>query len=258
MVIVKRIFKKNIIHYKSIRGNFRKLNEDCTLHCMKNNLLIMVVCDGMGGHKHGKTASNIAAQQLINKFKTTNFNIKWGTNNYKTWLVENINYVKKYMKEYAKNCISDDYMDMGTTLLVCIYDQQHLYIANVGDSRLYLIDKINNLKLVTKDQNISNENFNISNFHTTFGKMLISALGPTKNLKIDTYCIKNFQGYLLMCTDGLYNFLNDYYIRKIICSKISNQNKVKRLIEQALANLSTDNITAMLLQVDPPSKSKLL
>lgn len=164
------------------------------------------------------------------------------------------------MINYAK--IHPDTSDMGTTVVAALIANQKVYIINIGDSRLY---KLHHHKIyqITTDQNMENsveyrerqelefqgqykKQYNVH----TFWKVLTSALGPTKTLKIDTYVIEDIAGTYLLTTDGIHDYVDDTDLVDVLSSSNKLNDKVKILIDRALENLSTDNLTGLIFEID--------
>lgn len=73
-------------------------------------------------------------------------------------------------------------------------------------------------------------------------------MGPTKNLKIDTYVIEDIKGQYLLTTDGIHDYIDEIDLIETLKSANKLNDKVKILIDRALENLSTDNLTGIVLK----------
>ncbi|WP_237243871.1 PP2C family protein-serine/threonine phosphatase [Spiroplasma clarkii] len=164
------------------------------------------------------------------------------------------------MKEYANSYTKT--LDMGTTLTAILLVNNEAFVINIGDSRTY---KLVNSKLfqVTTDQNLWNstpeaerQDIQASGVYgerandVTFWKVLTSALGPKKTLKIDTYYIDKPYGTYILTTDGVH----DYIDNDITAATLTNQNttlkeKCKIIVEDAKENMSTDNLSILIIEV---------
>lgn len=251
--------KFKIVNLSDI-GNYRKSNQDYLgYEKNKNGDLFAIVCDGMGGHAHGEIASKIAVMTFLAHFKGAKFS---GLSNSEInhWLHDSIEKVVKVMKEYANQ--HPEALDMGTTLTAILITNHKAFVINIGDSRTYkYVD--NKLFLVTKDQNLWNaasqeeqEKVRSSTIQgsrmneLTYWKVLTSALGPKKTLKIDTYLINDIKGTYLLTTDGIHDYIDEESIVEIMDSKAKLKNKGQEMIDYAKGNLSTDNLSILLLEVD--------
>ncbi|AGM26401.1 phosphorylated protein phosphatase [Spiroplasma syrphidicola EA-1] len=246
--------------FKTDIGAYRSSNQDNFDFATNNyNNHLAIVCDGMGGHQHGEVASKIAVEEMINYFHNVNFNAM-SDEEINQWFRNTILVIQNEMINYAK--IHPDTSDMGTTVVAALLANQKVYIINIGDSRLY---KLHNHKIyqITTDQNMENsveyrerqelefqgqykKQYNVH----TFWKVLTSALGPTKTLKIDTYVVEDIAGTYLLTTDGIHDYVDDTDLVDVLSSSNKLNDKVKILIDRALENLSTDNLTGLIFEID--------
>ena len=136
---------------------------------------------------------------------------------------------------------------MGTTLVVATVIDRTLYFANVGDSRLYLVnDKI---KQLSKDHSLVQEMVRLGGINQDEAKIhpdkniITRAIGAKDNVEIDffEYRLKK-SDMILMCTDGLSNMVEDEEIFRIAKSSRDIVEIVERLIESANNNGGKDNI----------------
>jgi serine/threonine protein phosphatase PrpC len=252
------------MNYKSFGfsdpGKINKKNEDSFL--CNNDEGLFLVADGMGGHASGEKASKLAIQ-AINEFvfKSRTEETKWPVP-YKTDLSLELNRLMAgvflanlHIRETGD---SDSSMKgMGTTISGALVDGESLAIVNVGDSRAYRIrDKI--IKQITIDHSLVMEHARSGIIsEQEIGQhplkhILTRALGHINTVsKIDTFIsdIRPKDLYML-CTDGLYNMIDDDKIIKIIESVQDNSLYKIGLSLVLEANLSggMDNITVVLIQ----------
>ncbi|WP_342252490.1 PP2C family protein-serine/threonine phosphatase [Spiroplasma endosymbiont of Amphibalanus improvisus] len=251
--------EKIIFCSKTDVGQYRTSNQDYVGHSSNAyGQHIAIVCDGMGGHKHGDKASELCVNRLIEMFNEKDFS-KSSDSDINDWLIDTIYSIQDYMLKFTiKN---PEYGDMGTTLVTAVMSNSKIFVANVGDSRLY---KLHNNKIyqITEDQNIYNsttqdertkllQNPHLKNKYNedTFWKILTSALGPTKKMKIDTYIIKDTPGQYILTTDGIHDFLDTSEMYNILKSNKKADDKLKDIIQLALDNFSTDNLSALLFEI---------
>jgi len=246
----------------SDKGNFRKNNQDFIAYKEnKFGQFFAVVCDGMGGHASGEIASKIACENILNLFENEDFS-KFGKNKIDKWFRLAILASKKKMEEYA--FMHPDSLDMGTTLTALLITEIGAFVVNVGDSRTYKIVD-DQLKQITIDQNLLNEDFSVKEEmklkkksaslginlnEITYWKILVSALGPTKNLKIDTFYLKNPKGKYLLTTDGVHDYIDIEESYQILTKKEKSKNQAKALVEIAKMNLSKDNLSLIIVEVE--------
>jgi serine/threonine protein phosphatase PrpC len=251
------------MNYKSFGfsdpGKINKNNEDSFL--CNNNEGLFLVADGMGGHASGETASKMAVETVNEFIIASRANeIAWPIAYRKDLSLEtNRILAGTYLgnlriKEASESDAS--LKGMGTTISGAIIDGENLAVINVGDSRLYRIrDK--EIKQITTDHSLAMEHFKsgiISEEEAgehPLRHILTRALGHINvSSKIDVFKseIVNKDMYLI-CSDGLYNMVNDNRLLKIIDS-VQDKSLYKIGLSLVLeANLAggIDNITVVLL-----------
>lgn len=227
-------------------GKKRIANEDSYFvsEFIENNGYI-IVADGMGGHKGGATASKMTVDCIRECFSK---NLKF----------ENQSEIRKILKESIEKANKTVYdaaqkdsmlIGMGTTVVLCLVEDNNLYIANVGDSRLYHIskDKINQ---VTKDHSVVQElidrgeiSENEAESHPN-KNLITRAVGSSEEIEIDFY---KFQAQkddiIVICTDGLSNMIRKDEIKKIVTDEDNLELAVKKLVDEANNRGGFDNIT---------------
>ncbi|WBX35940.1 PP2C family protein-serine/threonine phosphatase [Mycoplasma capricolum] len=243
----------------SEKGNFRKENQDY-LNYYKNSdgSFLAIICDGMGGHKCGEIASRLAVNTFVDLFKKSNFKQKESKEIF-SWLENSISYIINVMKKYVESFI--EAKDMGTTLSAILIANNNAHIINIGDSRIYHL-KDQHFNQVTIDQNLMNSNYDMQKIkkqaqkyygtkfnENTYWKSLTSALGPTKKLKIDSYFLKDSNGLFCLTTDGIHDFIDIKTFKDYLDLKSSLKTKAKNIIKYSINNLSTDNLSIILLEV---------
>jgi len=240
-------------------GKINKKNEDAFL--CNNDEGLFLIADGMGGHASGETASKLAIQ-TINEFviKSRAEEVKWPMT-YRTDISLETNRI--LAGTYLANLsireageLDPSARGMGTTIAGAIIDGEELAIINVGDSRVYRI-RDNNIKQITTDHSLAMEHVRngiISERDVgqhPLRHILTRALGHLNTgSKIDFFIseIKQKDIYMI-CSDGLYNMVNDDRILKIIGSVQDNSLYKIGLSLVLEANLSggMDNITVILI-----------
>ncbi len=232
-------------------GNQRKNNEDAiflSLDPLGSLSNLFIVADGMGGHRGGEYASQYAIQYFCDYIKQNHFNITKQT--IVTILVEGVLYANE--KLYTISMKQDELRGMGTTFIVATIFNDHLYIANVGDSRLYLLDQ--EIKKITCDHSLVEEMVRKGNLsedeaeHYPNKNIITRAVGTEKTDQVDTYIVKLLPGqWILMCSDGLTNMLTDEEIQDIVQSNQKLEAKVDHLIHVANDKGGFDNISVILI-----------
>ncbi len=162
-----------------------------------------------------------------------------------------IHYINDFI--YKKSLSNESYHGMGTTFIVSSIKDNCLYVANVGDSRLYLInDTINQ---ITEDHSLVQEM--IKSGELTRGQernhpnknIITRAVGVDETVECDIFTLNvSNDEFILMCSDGLTNMLEDDKILHVVESDMKLEDKLDELIELALNNGGTDNIAAVLIK----------
>ena len=248
-------------------GQVRDLNEDNIFFSDKNigdleNLYI--VADGMGGHKAGEVASNLAINSFIDYVKNNKCEDK---NLVLDFLVNAVGYANNIIYEKAKadlNCSG-----MGTTLSACTFFDKKIYCVHVGDSRIYLANNNINYKQLSIDHTYVNEMLRTGKINLEQAKnhpqknIITRAVGIDKNLKTDAFVLPvdiNINNYFLICSDGLTCVLDDKEIFDLVLNKnldldlginisldLKLENKVDTLINLANQKGGYDNISVVLI-----------
>lgn len=207
---------------------------------------LFLVADGMGGHQAGDYASRFIAEKLVTHLKLTE------DTRIVPVLRDGIEMVNELL--YKESMKKPELNGMGTTLVVAVVEDLTMYVANVGDSRLYLIR--NQLKQITKDHSYVEELVSMgqlergSKDYKEKKNIITRAVGTEDKLEIDFFEVSLEPGdYILLCSDGLSNMLEDAEIEEIICSELELPEKAEKLITVANDNGGKDNIAVVL--IDP-------
>lgn len=240
-------------------GLKRKVNEDSYLLCP--DIGLYVVADGMGGHRAGDIASRIVTDTIKDywmKIKKNKYQFliesteKELPENAK-YLLNSISLANLIIYEAQKN---PQYSGMGSTVSALLVDKNLIWSANVGDSRVYLLSH-GNLKIISEEHSVEAEqkNMGLINSHILTNphikNLLTRVLGMNKKVDAFITAIEPDPGdMILMCSDGLTNYMSEESIKVIICnSGLPIKQKVNALINTANDGGGGDNITAILLEV---------
>lgn len=234
-------------------GCIRAQNQDTFLiEKLDKQTLLCVVCDGMGGAKSGNIASTLAADVFVQEVKQT-----WtGDTNQNTVDQMLKNAVKlANFTVYDQAQQFDEFTGMGTTLVAVLISGGWATVANVGDSRAYLIDR-SGIHQVTVDHSVVQLMINRGEItpeqaKTYPGKSLITrAIGTESMVACDLFHKKVSRGdYFLLCSDGLSNLMDD---QEILFEVAHGQDKSKccqRLLDIAKNRGAPDNVTSILVSV---------
>ena len=173
--------------YMTDSGRVRSHNED-SVTILKNasEEYLLVVADGMGGHRKGEVASSIVVSHLGKRFnETPSIGSKLDAVN---WLNDNINVINKAILDYGEQ--NEDSKGLGTTIVVALLTKNYLIFGNIGDSSGYVV-KNNKLHKVTKDHTLVNLLVDAGNLTEEEAKthpkknVLMKALGASEKVELD-------------------------------------------------------------------------
>ena len=228
-------------------GFMRQTNQDyifCSMQPVGSLPNLFIVADGMGGHKAGDLASRYTVEKFLEVVKESK------AENPISIIEEAVRVANIALIEKAEESI--DYEGMGTTLVVATFVKESLYIANVGDSRLYCINK--SIHQITRDHSLVEEMINIGeidrkNARTHEKKNIITrAIGVDTEVTADFFEIDYYPGDIfLMCSDGLSNMIEDEDIKTIVNSGGELEDIGQKLIDTANENGGKDNISVILI-----------
>ena len=237
-------------YYITDTGKVRTHNEDSVM--IVQNLsgeYLMVVADGMGGHKAGEVASSIVVNGLTEKFKKLEtIGEKQDAVN---WIRKNANELNEAIFKYTDEF--EESKGMGTTLVLAIVTNNYILFGNVGDSSGFVMKK-GVLYKVTKDHTLVNllvetgeltpeeaENHPRKN-------VLMRALGANNPIYVDIFDVDMGSDAILLCSDGLTNMLTNAQIEKVLNSDLSLEERIVKLIRKSNLRGGTDNVSIAYLE----------
>lgn len=236
--------------YLTDAGRVRSHNED-SVTIIKNasDEYLLIVADGMGGHRKGEVASSMALSQLGKRFsEISTIGTKLDAVN---WLNDNVNEINQAIINYAKE--NPDSTGMGTTLVIALLTKEFLIFGNIGDSSGYVL-KNKKLHKVTKDHTLVNLLVDAGDLTEEEAKfhpkknVLMKALGAAEKCEMDIFDVDLASEGILLCSDGLTNMLNDEQIEKVLNDDtLEIEEKVSKLIRKCNARGGTDNISVAYL-----------
>lgn len=222
------------------KGNIRKNNEDSLYIKEYNDLLILAICDGMGGHKSGEVASNMAVKAVESWKPQKDEDILKSLKK----LVEDIN-----INIYLKSKSSDDLSGMGTTLSIAVIKKTTVYYAHVGDSRIYIYD--GELKQITNDHTLTAELIKkgVDIKEERYSNYITRAVGVSSIETPDLGEIKPGLPFkVFLCTDGVTKYLCDQELEEEL--KNDNDSEIVNIIvDKCLERGGKDNITCILTKI---------
>ncbi|PJY98708.1 MULTISPECIES: protein-serine/threonine phosphatase PrpC [Bacillus] len=238
---------------KTDTGKIRQHNEDdAGIFKGKDDFVLAVVADGMGGHLAGDVASKMAVKAMGEKWNEAE-TIPVAPAACENWLNEQILAVNSKIYEHAQ--AHEECQGMGTTIVCALFTGKTVSVAHIGDSRCYLLQDSDFIQ-VTEDHSLVNELVRTGEIsredaeHHPRKNVLTKALGTDQSVSIDTRSFDIEPGdKLLLCSDGLTNKVEGTELKDILQSDQAPQEKVNLLVEKANQNGGEDNITAVLLEL---------
>ena len=236
-------------------GKVRKIDEDSILaadlsfgiNSESKKFLLLAVADGMGGAAKGEEASKIA----LNALTKTIIPELFGTLSFTELLENGIKNANQEILDYTTKYPESS--GMGTTTVCAVVKGNNIHLANVGDSRAYVISN-DEIRRVTKDHSyvqalidegqITEEEAREhpqKNVITKAGGIMESVEPDTMKLTLDT------DESLLLCCDGVIAHLTDEDIHKIICNTNDPQNACQQIVDLANKRGGSDNISLIIL-----------
>lgn len=232
------------------KGQVRSMNQDFVFSTdgpVGNLPNLLIVADGMGGHKAGDLASRCCVESLLGHIKECELKTPVSI------LGEAVE--KANIAVYEKALENPDYEGMGTTLVAATILEDMIYVANIGDSRLYLI--ADHIKQITQDHSWVEEMVKKgelreeeTRFHPN-KNIITRAIGTSPDVVADFFEINIKKGNrVLLCSDGLSNMMDDDDIFGIAKKKDADLEAVgKKLVARANENGGKDNISVVLAEL---------
>ena len=228
-------------------GRVRSMNEDYVFVSERpigRISILLVVADGMGGHNAGERASSYAVEVLLQSIRK---NKEKNPVKVMRRAIESANDMV-----YQESISSDRSRGMGTTMVAAVICKDRLYVANVGDSRLYIINS--QIRQITKDHSLVEEMVRLGKLTKEEGRnhpdknIITRAVGAEETVQIDCFEERiGIRDVVLLCSDGLTNMVSDEQIQQIINTEKNLQKAAELLVETANRNGGRDNITVLLI-----------
>lgn len=251
---------------KSNKGNVRQNNEDnfflngrfMALQDMDNGatisqqckepLQIYAVCDGMGGEEAGEEASCIAVEKLVELYSSLGHSMD--TDLFKKWFIETSDDIFQNSQDNKRKS--------GTTIACCLWSNPKLYLAHVGDSRIYLfrngeltrmttdhseVERMVRMGLITPEEASQHPKKHIISQYLG----LSSADVQLDPCIVELSDVRN-NDMLLLCSDGLTDMLDDNVLQQILAKAESVQQATELLVKYALKAGGHDNVTVLCMR----------
>ena len=245
----------------SDKGKKRSINQDGFLcrALWDDSAILAVVCDGMGGHKAGEIASRMALDIFTEEVLKCENPVELPKNIHKDiirYALVNAAMITNG-KIYQTALDSHDFDGMGTTLVAALVYDNMLYVINIGDSRLYMVTAGEAFQ-VTHDHSFVQyliDSGKLSEEEARYyprKNVITRAIGIEDTIEVDffTVSLKNLHnGYILLCSDGLSNYVTNGKMAEILSGDTSLKEKGEEFIAFANEQGGSDNITVVLIEV---------
>lgn len=232
-------------------GQKRQVNQDYVFaseQAVGNLTNLFIVADGMGGHNAGDFASSYAVSVVLDTIKA---DAEYNPIKVIRKAIETAN--RELLRQASRH---EGMAGMGTTMVAVTVVDHYAYVANVGDSRLYILNE-DGMRQVTRDHSLVEEMVRIGQItreeaaHHPDKNIITRALGASGNIDIDFFDLKlQPDSILLLCSDGLTNMVTDTQIEQVIREADSLELAAFRLVNLANENGGKDNIGIVLVRPD--------
>lgn len=241
-----------IIAGKTDIGKARSENQDRYRICeIDDSTAVIVVCDGMGGTYGGGVASDIASNAVYERL-CLSYRDGMEPRSIKTLLISAVTAANALV--YDKALEDEQYRGMGTTCVAALVHKRELFVANVGDSRAYILDGLG-IRQITQDHTVvqylrSHGMLDENDEKITDMKNVITrAVGVEPNVEVDYFELAAEEGsVLLICTDGLTNYCSDEFIYTSVFGR-NLEEAASELINHCNKSGGKDNITVALVNI---------
>ncbi|MBQ8582302.1 MAG: Stp1/IreP family PP2C-type Ser/Thr phosphatase [Ruminococcus sp.] len=230
-------------------GLRREENQDAVRCEYFGHNVLAVVCDGMGGERAGKEASEIAINEFYQRF-SAGYSESLGDEEIRKLLIASISAANSVI--YTRARLDFKNFGMGTTCVAAFVNKKTAFIVNVGDSRAYLISDTGLIQITT-DHNVSTllyEQGKITEEELETHPqrhMLVRAVGVEKTVLADTFILDYEDKIsLLLCSDGLSGYCGDDEVYDVILNAPFDSVS-EELINLALSKGGRDNITVAVI-----------
>ena len=229
-------------------GVVREMNQDYYFSsdtAVGNLPNLFIVADGMGGHKAGDYASRYTIERGV-------ASVSRNTGEEPIAIMqEAINKANELL--VAESREDESKSGMGTTLVIGTIIGNKLFVANIGDSRLYVVGQ--NMRQITRDHSLVDEMVRLGEINADEARVhpdkniITRAVGTSDHVEADFFEVEiTADDTILLCTDGLTNMVRDDEILDIIKKYDNAQAATMQLVKEANANGGRDNITVMIIK----------
>lgn len=204
---------------------------------------LLIVADGMGGYTGGEYASTMVVDTIVEVVNEAT--------EISTEVLENA-ILKANRMVYEKSQSYKELEGMGTTAVVAYVQEDTLYWAHVGDSRLYLYGQ-EGLHRMTKDHSMVQQLVEAGTItedeviHHPNRNMLTRAIGVYETVEVDTGVVEVHQNdRILLCSDGLSGYIEESKIEQVLSEENNESRALEDLVHLVYDAGARDNVTIVL------------
>ncbi len=236
--------------YLTDPGKVRDHNED-SVTIVENGSgkeYLLIVCDGMGGHRGGEIASNIAVSHIEERFHE--LETIGSKEEAILFLKEAVSEANVLIYEYTRE--HPESSGMGTTLVLSLVTPDYLLFGNIGDSSGFVF-KNGKLHKITVDHTLVQLLVNSGELTEEEAKdhprknVLMRALGANSNVEMDIFDVETDVEGVFLCSDGVTNMLDDTQISKVLNEETDIPSKLQKIIYKCNNRGGNDNISVAFL-----------
>ncbi|MGO2109138.1 MAG: Stp1/IreP family PP2C-type Ser/Thr phosphatase [Staphylococcus equorum] len=233
-------------------GQYRDKNEDAGgVFYNQTEQQLLVLCDGMGGHLAGEVASQFVTNELQSRFEEENL---IEADQAEDWLRTTLKAINREL--YQLSVENPKYRGMGTTCVCALVFDNYVVVANIGDSRAYLVNS-RDIEQITNDHSFVNHLMMIGQisaeeaFTHPQRNIITKVMGTDKLVTPDIFVKKtNFYDFLMLNSDGLTDFVRNHMIQEVLIQDNELETQGQNLIELALSQDTNDNVSLILAEIE--------
>jgi protein phosphatase len=245
--------------FKTDTGKVRSHNEDNGgVFINERGQYLAIVADGMGGHKAGEVASQCAVTHLKDKWQQLGQALTPAEA--EEWFRTNIAAVNRQILQYSRE--NEEYEGMGTTIVAVIVTDKFATVANIGDSRCYVLND-DGYSQLTEDHSFVNELVKTGQITPEDAaihprkNIVLKAVGTESEIEMDTKTVTFEKGdKILLCSDGLSDKVSKDEMEAILKEEGSVGEKADKLIQMANQYGGEDNISLAIIEYEARSESR--
>ncbi|MBB1063752.1 Stp1/IreP family PP2C-type Ser/Thr phosphatase [Limosilactobacillus fastidiosus] len=236
------------VAYQTDIGHLRKENQDrVAKFTAPDGTILVVVADGIGGSRGGDVAAQVTVESLGRQFQAASPNSSLEAIR---WFAREVQLINDEILKKSKK--SPKYQGMGTTMVATIIFERAMVVANIGDSRGYVLHG-DMLTQVTIDHSLVNELVKHGDITEEEARnypqnnIITRAIGASADARIEVNRFKIAPGdQFLLCTDGLSKMVTRDQMKKVLESGLSVAEKCSQLVKMANDAGGPDNITVLI------------